>query len=70
MHKEFRFWSVVLGCHAVRLSMFDHAGQEYFMVIPFPEGRTYRQKRAEALELIEEAMRLGLDPGEVVPWPN
>jgi len=50
--------------------MFDHAGQEYFMVIPMPEGRAYRQKRAEALELIEEAMRLGLDPGEVVPWPN
>jgi hypothetical protein len=68
--REYKHWSVVLGCDAVRLSIFDDKGQEYFCLFPMPVGPGYRQIRADKLLLLEEALEAGLDPGEVVSWPN
>jgi hypothetical protein len=63
---EFRYWSPVLGCDAVRMSCFDGLGGEFFIIIPADdEGRAFREARQFAAEAIHEAMSLGLQPGEV-----
>ncbi|GAC1664512.1 MAG: hypothetical protein PVS3B2_00240 [Candidatus Dormibacteraceae bacterium] len=62
---EHRFWSPVLGEDAVRLSMFDDHGGEFYMVVPERGGREYRQTRLDAVEAIDQAIREGLQPGEV-----
>lgn len=65
---EFRFYSPVMDCEAVRLSMPGNIpGQEYFRIIPAADGRRYRERRDEALAMIELAIRSGLEPGEVLP---
>lgn len=67
-YSEFRFWSPMMGCEAIRISMpGKQQGTEYFRIIPAADGRRYRERRDEALDLIELAIRSGLDPGEVLP---
>lgn len=44
-----------------------HPNSEYFCIIPASDGRRYRERRDEALDLIEMAIRQGCEPGEVVP---
>ncbi len=61
----FSFWSPTLGCDAVRLSMTDERGSEYFAVIPAFEGSDGRRRKTEALEAIQEAISRGLEPGRV-----
>jgi hypothetical protein len=64
--REYRFWSPVLGVEAVRLSIPDDQNREFFMIVPATEtGQSWRKARAEALDLICEAIDAGLDPGEV-----
>ena len=36
------------------------------MIIPDEGGRKYKEARDHALEAIESAISLGLDPGEVI----
>ena len=62
---EYRSWSPVLGCDTVRVSMFNGRGHEYFMLLPEESGRAWREKRIEAAETINLAIRQGLPPGEV-----
>ena len=64
--QEMRFWSPTLGCDAARLSMTDERGSEYFMIVPREAGARWREKRAEAVEVIERAIHDGVEPGEVV----
>lgn len=66
-YSEFRFWSPVLDAEAVRISMQGGQGTEYFMIIKADDGRRYREKRDEALSMIEEAIEAGLEPGQVLP---
>lgn len=66
-YSEFRFYSPLLDSEAARISVADEQGQEYFVVIPAEvSGKAYRAARDEALDLIEHAMLVGLEPGEVV----
>jgi hypothetical protein len=77
-YHEFRFWSPMLGCEAVRLSVTGGAAaaqfhgrgvvtQEYFAIIPADElGRKYRDRRNAALAAIDAAIAEGREPGEVV----
>jgi hypothetical protein len=65
VYSEFRHWSPVMGCAAVRLSMADDRGAEFFMMLPVKGDRPYRERRDEALATIMEAIRLGCEPGEV-----
>jgi len=62
---EFRFWSPVSGCEMARISMCDARAQEFFMHIEAGEGKAWRERRTKAVEAILEAMRQGLNPGEV-----
>jgi len=48
-----------------RISMTDERGSEYFALIPAKSGKAYRTAKAEALEMIGEAMAKGVEPGEV-----
>lgn len=67
-YSEFRFYSPVLDAEAIRISMpGKQPNFEFFMIIPAADGRRYRERRDEALELIELAIREGLEPGEVLP---
>jgi hypothetical protein len=65
--REYRFWSVILGCNACRLSMPAPGGLEYFMIIPRPtSGREWRDARRAAVEALTAAADANLDPGEIV----
>lgn len=63
--REHRFWSPIFGCDAVRLSMVDSRGSEFFKVVAAPEGKAYRQMREDVLDEIEAAVLRGDEPGEV-----
>lgn len=65
-YREFRFFSPDLDSEAVRLSMANEAGQEYYAIVPSSSGRSWRQCRDEALDAIEMAIAAGDPPGEVV----
>lgn len=65
-YREFRFWSVVLGRDASRLSMFDSHGDEHFAVVPMDGGGTHnRWVRRRALEMLAEHVNAGEPAGEV-----
>lgn len=65
-YSEFKFWSAMLGCDASRISMCNDRFGEFYMIIPDEGGRKYKEARDHALEAIESAISLGLDPGEVI----
>ena len=62
---EFRMWSPALGCDAVRLSMANDRGDEYYMVVPYEHGKVWRERKHRLLDLIDSAIEQGLEPGEV-----
>lgn len=65
-YSEFRFFDVINDRESLRVSMPNAQGSEFFVVIPADDGKKLRQRRDEALDMIEEAIRRGLEPGEVV----
>jgi aminoglycoside phosphotransferase len=69
-YREFKAWSIVHGMRVARISVFDQAGREFCMIISAEDGvdaqgLRYRARRENALDCIEEAMRAGLQPGEI-----
>lgn len=66
-YSEFRFFSPIMDCEAIRLSMPGPHGGEFFRVVRAEDGRRYRERRDEALSLIQMAIDAGLEPGEVFP---
>jgi len=67
-YSEWKHWNSILGEKAVRLSVADTLGREYFMLTayaPADDRRPWRERRTEALEIIAEAIEMGLQPGEV-----
>ena len=80
-YHEYRYWSPTLGGDAVRLSMVDKRGGEFYRIILVSSGfvrdddgkrvSRYRVERDRALDAIEDAVRRsdqhgGDEPGEVV----
>ena len=65
VYSAHEFWSPLLGMRAVRLSMADARGGEYWRIIPRLDGKRYRTDRDAALDAIEEAMARRREPGEV-----
>jgi hypothetical protein len=66
VYRELRFWSVMLGSHAVRLSMVDARGGEFYRIVSVESpGKAYREMRDLALTAIEGAIARGEEPGEV-----
>lgn len=65
--QEMHFYSPLLDSEAIRLSVADEQSREYFAIIGNPgSGKAYRAKREETINLICQAIDMGLDPGEVV----
>ena len=65
-YHEFHHYSVIHDCDAVRLSVFDPQGSEFYMILPIDTAAGYRRTRQDALEIISEAIAMHLDPGEVI----
>lgn len=65
LYREFRFFSAALDADAVRLSMTDDRGQEYYAIVEAAVGRRWRERREAALARIEDAIALGYAPGEI-----
>ncbi len=65
-YREFRFYSSELDAEAVRFSIADSDGQEYFAIVPaVAPGKRWREWRDQVLDRIDEAMVAGDPPGEV-----
>jgi hypothetical protein len=65
VYQEHRRYSVTLGCDAVRLSLVDDRGGEFYRVVPAVRGKKWREERDRVLDEIEDAIAAGCDPGEV-----
>lgn len=65
-YSEFRSYSPLYDAEVIRVSMADKLGREFFHIIPALDGKRYRERLEEALELIESAISQGCEPGEVV----
>lgn len=66
VYSAYEFYSPMLDCQMVRLSMCDAHFKEFWMAIPGPDAqKKYRERRAAALDAISQAISLGLQPGEV-----
>jgi len=64
--QELNFYNPMLDAEAKRLSLFDSGGLEYFCVVNNPgSGRSWRERRAEILERLADAIERGDPPGEV-----
>lgn len=64
--REYFFWSPLLGEDAVRFSVFDNHGHEFWAISPMiPAGKSLRELRQHWAERIFDAMESGQDPGEV-----
>ena len=64
--QEYFFWSPMLGDEAVRFSVFDNRGKEYFAIAQLiAEGKSLRESRAHWALTIHEAMTSGKEPGDV-----
>lgn len=64
--QEYFFWSPLLGEDAVRFSVFDSHGKEFFAIVPLiSPGMRLRESRQQWAELIHDAMIAGNEPGEV-----
>lgn len=64
-YQEFRAYSPLYDAVMARISMTDDRGQEFYALIPAVSGKPYRTAKAEAIEMIQEAMADGCQPGEV-----
>lgn len=65
-YRQYRFYSPTLDAEAVRLSMADGAGREYYMIVAADEaGRRWRERRDEALAAIDDAIARTDEAGEV-----
>lgn len=62
-YHEARFWSPWLDATAVRLSIADERGGEYFAIVALPK-RNWRDERRRVLDALWEAMQQQ-GPGEV-----
>jgi hypothetical protein len=63
-YSEHEYWSIIHGENVARVSVPDEQGREYWTIVP-TGGSGYRKRREAAIEMCLEAMRRGLQPGEV-----
>ena len=67
-YSEFRFYSAELDSHAVRVSVPDERGAEYFAIVE-AGGKGFRDRRELALETLERAIDQGWPAGCVAIIP-
>jgi len=61
------YYDIGRDCDMSRISGFDDRSQEHWTLIPCGtiEGRTYRERRDEAVLAIQDSIETGNHPGEV-----
>jgi len=62
-YAQHRFWSVMLGGPAARLSMYDSRGCEYYAIVPDRGGAAWRAEKEATLNAIADAIESGAPPG-------
>lgn len=67
-YTEFRFYSVELDAPAVRVSVPDERGAEYYAIVE-AGGKGYRDRRELALEELERAIEKGWPAGCIAIIP-
>lgn len=65
MVREYQRYDPLSDSEMVRVSLFDRRGAEYWVDIPYNEGRKYRARLAVAIEALDAAIRLRRPPGQV-----
>ncbi len=65
----YRFYSAELDADAVRLSIADDRGQEYFAIVEGGLGKRWLARRDEAIETIQRAIEAGWPAGLVTVMP-
>lgn len=60
-----QYYDPMQDCLAVRVSMCDRRGGEFWRIVAVEPTRDYRARRDAALDAIEEAVVGGAEPGEV-----
>jgi hypothetical protein len=65
-YREIHFFSMELDADAVRLSLADDDGREYYaIVLADVVGRGWRERREAALIAIDDAIAAKMPPGKV-----
>lgn len=65
IYSEYHSWNVVFGGEAVRISVANERGEEFYCLLPFSEGREFRALRKKALDVLGEAIESGMQAGEI-----
>lgn len=63
-YQELISWSPIFGGDAARISMVNERNEEFFVLLPFTEGRAFTALRKKALDVLSEAIEGGLEAGE------
>ncbi len=65
-YQERRFFSIILGCKAARISVPDANRDEHYAIVPMNgTGRENRELRYRVLEQLVKHVDQGFEPGEV-----
>lgn len=64
VYSEFEYYSPFRDRQETRISVADEDGREYWTVVGV-DGKGYRDRRNEAIDMCVRAIDLGCDPGEV-----
>lgn len=62
---EYEYYSPILDDDVCRISVADEHGQEFFAIVGV-NGKGYRQRRDEAIDVILQAIQQGCAPGQVI----
>lgn len=65
-HQTLRFYDPRIDADAIRISGFSGRGEFWIKEALAPAGAKRREQKERALDLIEQAIEAGLEPGEVV----
>lgn len=65
LYREYRFFSPLDDADAVRLSMPDNRGSEYYTILEACHGKRWRERKQTALIALEDAIEAGIPPGEI-----
>jgi hypothetical protein len=68
-YASFRFYSAELDAEAVRISVADERGAEYFAIVEAGSGKRWLERRDTALDAIQYAMQSGWPAGCVAVMP-
>lgn len=66
IYSTFTAYSPIFDCETTRLSMVNERGEEFWCMLPNrTEGRAWRALKKEAVEVLTEAIKSGLEAGEI-----